>query len=66
MKCPFMKEVEKTPVKEVVTGFGNCYMETCMAYRDIKVNKNESICYCALMATPQVPYVFGGCYDGNN
>ena len=65
MKCPFRKyEAVVDARKEVI--FGNCYMENCMAYRLTDVAKNESVCYCALMATPPIPYVFRGCYDGNN
>lgn len=65
MRCPFKKDVvEGVTRKETI--FGYCYKEECMAYRVTDVAKNESVCYCALMATPPISYAFGGCYDGND
>lgn len=65
MRCPFKKDfIEQGTSKETV--FGYCYKEDCMAYKIQKLSQSESACYCALMATPQVPYIFGGCYDGND
>lgn len=66
MRCPFKKVVVTLISKKKETVFGHCYKEECMAYKVKKLSQSESVCYCALMATPQVPYVFGGCYDGNN
>lgn len=65
MRCPFKKDVIEGVVRPE-TVFGYCYKEECMAYRVIAVSENKSVCYCALTTPPPVPYVFGGCYDGND
>ena len=65
MKCPFKRDEVMTGTRKQIV-FGECDMENCMAYKVMKLSQSESACYCALMATLQVPYVFGGCYDGNN
>ena len=65
MRCPFKKDVVKL-VGKTETVFGYCYKEECMAYKVKKLSQSESVCYCALMVTPNIPYSFGGHYSGND